>query len=290
MIDRRDFLKQTSILAAGALAGCQAMPAMKQNKVLSLQLYTIRNELNQDLSGSLQKVADIGYQQVETFNLIDGKFWGLTAVDFAKLLAEHELSTPAGHYSEASYFFENNVDAWKVAMDAANHLGQKYMVFAWFEEKYRQNVDDYRRLADKLNDAAIACQSEGLHLAYHNHDFEFFDFGGTCGFDILSAETDPALVYFELDHYWVAYAGKNSLDIIDRLPGRIKLWHIKDMDRTPNRGFTSVGSGLIDYRSIFKVKEKSGLESFFVEQDESTGSPFESIEKSFHYLNNADFI
>jgi sugar phosphate isomerase/epimerase len=148
-------------------------------------------------------------------------------------------------------------------------------------------------LAAKFNVAAVEAKKSGLKFAYHNHNFEFKDWGGgQTGFNIFLKETDPELVNFEMDIYWVVKAGQDPIKIIRENPGRIKLWHVKDMSSKTapvyslegEQQFTEVGSGIIDYPAIFKHRKEAGLEYFYVEQDQTHIPAFESIEKSFKYL------
>ena len=88
----------------------------------------------------------------------------------------------------------------------------------------------------------------------------------------------------ELDLYWVTKAGHDPVEIFDQHPGRFPLWHVKDMDKTPEHSFTEVGNGTIDFKRIFKSADKAGLKYFFVEQDKCPGSPFDSITQSYNYI------
>ena len=132
--------------------------------------------------------------------------------------------------------------------------------------------------------AAETCKKTGIKLAYHNHDFEFAPVDGKTGFDILIKETDPKLVFFEMDIYWVSKAGKDPLAMFAKYPGRFAMWHIKDMDNTPKKYFTEVGSGVINYKKIFNYTAQSGMKYFFVEQDMCPGAPLDSTAKSIAYL------
>ncbi|RYD69534.1 MAG: sugar phosphate isomerase/epimerase, partial [Sphingobacteriales bacterium] len=124
----------------------------------------------------------------------------------------------------------------------------------------------------------------GIQMAYHNHDFEFKDFDGKTGFDILLAETDPGLVKIEMDIYWVVRGGADPVDLFKKHPGRFPLWHVKDMDKTDPGRNTEVGTGKIDFKKIFAHAKLAGLDFPFVEQENFTIDPYESIAKSAAYL------
>jgi sugar phosphate isomerase/epimerase len=158
-------------------------------------------------------------------------------------------------------------------------------VIPYLTDDLRTGLDDYKKLAVKFNKAAEAAKGAGMQLAYHNHDFEFKDWGGgQTGFDILRKETDASLVNFEMDMYWVTKAGRDPIALINENPGRIKMWHIKDMANSPEKEFTEVGSGVINYKEIFKHAKESGMQYFFVEQDKTKIPVYESIRKSCDYV------
>ena len=121
-------------------------------------------------------------------------------------------------------------------------------------------------------------------MCYHNHDFEFDKQDSQYPYDILLNETDKDLVKMELDLYWVARAGQNAAKLFNDHPGRFPLWHVKDMDKTPQQNFTEVGNGSIDFKSIFQHANKAGMQYFFIEQDQTPGDPFDSIAKSIAYV------
>lgn len=283
MPSRRDFIKQSAVFSAGILVSRDFFAA-EQRKV-GIQLYTLRNEMAKDPKGSLEKLAGLGYKEVETFGYADGKWWGMSAAELRSVLAQNGLVSPSGHCFPGGYYFNKNwEDGWKKAVDDARTLGQQYIVMPWLEEKYRRPVDRFKYLADELNKAAQISKAAGLQMAYHNHDFEFARQQGQTGYEILLKETDPSLLQFELDIYWAEKAGYDPVALFNAHPGRFPLWHVKDMDKTARHFFTEVGNGVIDFKSIFAKAKESGMRHFFVEQDECPGSPFESIAQSITYL------
>jgi sugar phosphate isomerase/epimerase len=172
-------------------------------------------------------------------------------------------------------------------------MGHHYIVVPFLTDDMRTSLDDYKKLAGKLNIAGAAAKKAGLKLAYHNHDFEFKDWGGgQTGFDIFLKNTDPSLVFFEMDMYWVTRAGHDPIQLIKDNPGRFAMWHLKDMSQKMPPSYTvegqqyyaEVGSGIIDYKDIFRHKKESGMEFFYVEQDETSEPVFDAITKSYHYV------
>ena len=179
---------------------------------------------------------------------------------------------------------ENWQEKWKPLVADAKTVGQEYVTIPYLEDTYRKSADQYKTLAEKLNEAAKITKDAGLKLAYHNHDFEFKDLGGQSGFDILLKETDPKLVDFELDLFWAVKAGHNPVDLFKASPGRYAMWHVKDMDNSEKKTFTEVGNGTIDFKTIFANEKVSGMKYYFVEQDVCPGPPVESISKSIDYI------
>jgi sugar phosphate isomerase/epimerase len=252
-----------------------------------LQLYTVRKEISKDVSGTIAKVASVGYNSVEVFGYADGKFFGLTPQQFRSIIEQNHLKTPSGHYSLPKFLKNGDEDDLKKSVADASLMGHAFFVVPYLTEDLRTSLDDYRRLAERLNKAGEAVKASGMRLAYHNHDFEFKDWGdGQRGMDILLTKTDHALVNFEMDIFWTTKAGVDPIHLIQSNPGRIKLWHVKDMDNTPARSFTEVGTGIIDYKKIFQYRKESGMEYFFVEQDETKIPVFESIAKSLQFIKN----
>ena len=283
MPSRRDFIKQSSLFTAGLMIGPSDI--FKIKKSVGVQLYTLRNDIAKDPKGTIQKVAALGYKEVETFGYRDGKFFGMSPSEFKSFLKSVDLKSPSGHYVPGGFFMaENWQEKWKPLVADAKTVGQKYVTIPYLEDTYRKSADQYKALAEKLNEAAKITKDAGLKLAYHNHDFEFKDLGGQSGFDILLKETDPKLVDFELDLFWAVKAGHNPVDLFKASPGRYAMWHVKDMDNSEKKTFTEVGNGTIDFKTIFANEKVSGMKHYFVEQDVCPGPPVESISKSIDYI------
>jgi sugar phosphate isomerase/epimerase len=193
----------------------------------------------------------------------------------------------------SNYLLKGDMNDLHDNIAVASTMGHRYIVIPFLTENMRTSLDDYKKLAQKFNVAATEAKKSGLKLAYHNHDFEFKDWGGgQTGFDVLLKETDPSLVFFEMDIYWVVRAGGDPIQLINNNPGRIKMWHLKDMSQKMppsysvegQQYFAEVGTGIIDFKAIFREKQKSGMEYFYVEQDETSEPVFDAIAKSFKYV------
>lgn len=281
MSTRRIFLQQTALIGAGILAGPSDLFSKPKNKI-GLQLYTLRDLIVKDPKGVLTKVAEAGFKEVETFGFKEG-FWGLTVTDLNALFKNLGLKSPSGHYDFDAYFREGNIDSIKPYIDAAKGLGQNYLTVPYLGAHLRKSLDSYKDIAAKLSKAAVLAKQSDLQLTYHNHDFEFIDFGGKTGYDIIVNETDANDVKLELDIYWTVKGGQDPIALFQKHPGRFVLWHVKDMDRS-DKSYTEVGAGTIDYKKLFANAKLSGMKHFFVEQDIIKIDPYQSINQSLQYI------
>ncbi len=288
MTTRRSFLKSTSLATAGLMiipTGFKIKPSL-----IGLQLYTVRDQMSKDAKSTLAKVAQIGYTSVECAGYTgDRKFYGMTPSEFKQELKKNGLLIPSCHYrlgedNEKGEIMKGTLlHDWDKAIDDAAEVGIKYMVCAWLSENERKGLDHYKYIADQLNIAGEQCKKSGIQLCYHNHDFEFIKQDDKYPYDVL-LESDKDLVKMEIDLYWITKANQDPLKLFKEHPGRFPLWHVKDLDKTPERSFTEVGNGIIDFKEIFKHKDEAGMKYFFVEQDKCPGSPFDSITQSINYI------
>ena len=283
-MNRRLFLNHafTGALGGLCLTKSNAMASITMNRQLSkigLQLYTVRRELEKDFEGTLAKVAGLGFSEVEFAG-----YFNRNPQQVKSALANNSLASPSVHLLTAG--LRNNLQQ---TIDAAKIIGHQYVVCAYLLPEERKSLDDYKRLVELFNDAGGRLKKAGLQFCFHNHDFEFTPIDGKIPYDLMLTGTDPKTVKMELDLYWIAKAGKNPRNYFSAYPGRFPLVHVKDMDATPKQFFTEVGRGTINFRQIFADSQKAGIEHYFVEQDETPGSPFESIKMSIDYLKQLEF-
>ncbi|TRO67140.1 sugar phosphate isomerase/epimerase family protein [Christiangramia sabulilitoris] len=286
MIKRRTFIKQTGL----ALAASATLPGMlyscESSQALGLQLYSLRNTIGNDVRGTLKEIARIGFKEVETYGYSpDNQFWGFTVPEFYQLLKTNGLTSPSGHYGVDTYLSkEGTRNDFTKTLEVAKGLDQKYVVIPYISDPLRTSLDDYKRMADKLNEAGQMCAEAGLKLGYHNHAFEFDDFNGKNGYEVFLENTEKDLVYFEMDIYWVVRAGKDPAELIRKYPGRFPLWHVKDMSRSNNDKNTEIGNGTIDFAKIFDLAKEAGGKHFIVEQENFEMDPYKSLAQSFNYI------
>ena len=287
MMNRRNFLRD-SALGLTALAATQAPGGLFANpygKPIGLQLYTLRDDLQKDMLGTLKQVAAIGIKEVELYDL-----YGRTPAEFAQILKDDSLTAPSGHYNTGH--LRGN---WEKEIENAKTIGMKYMVNAILDPEERKTFDDWKRLAELFNKAGEQTRKAGIQYCYHNHNFEFQKFGNTTAYDYLLKALDPKLVKFEMDCFWVTHAGQDPVAIMQKHPGRFPLLHIKDMKDKPaptqefdaKMGlFAPVGHGTIEWKRIFAAAPTGGMKHFFVEQDYCEQPPPEAVKMSYEFLHN----
>ena len=282
--ERRNFLRNAGgMLAAGVLLGARAVPRVAPSwpvptarlGQLGLQLYTVRSLMDRDVEGTIADVAKIGYKEVELAGLHDK-----TADEMRAILDRHGIRARSSHSS-----MQDIRRNWDRTLDDAATLGQTYIVNPWIDEPER-TVAGYTKAAHEMTVAAEAARKRGIGFAYHNHDFEFAPVDGRLGYDILLAESDPALVKMELDIFWIVKGGQDPLRYFAQHAGRFPMIHAKDITRDGR--MVDVGKGTIDWPRIFRHAKRAGLEYTFVEHDEPP-SPIADAQTSFAYLHALTF-
>src|SRR3954447_20127820 len=234
---------------------------------ISVQLYTLRDQLGIDLEASLAELAEIGYTRVE-----HAGFVGRTAQQFRAALNNAGIRATSGHVGIPQPF---DAATWQRALEDANIVGNKFIVHPFFGQDANGPIRDaavYRAFARDLNKAGELARRAGLDFGYHNHQAEFLRQNGTSltGFDILTRETDPRLVHLEVDLFWAFRGARDPVDLIERNRGRIKQVHVKDLG--VNGSFADPGDGLIDFGRIFRHSREAGLIEYIVERDDA-GTP-----------------
>lgn len=275
---RRTFLATLGVAAIGiasqdALAdGILLAPRHKLKKV-GLQLYTVRDLMKADLPGTLRKVAQIGYKEVEFAG-----YYGRTPAQIRALLKQNGLTSPSSHIG-LDILEKDSVRAFA----DAKAIGHQWVTMPYIPEERRKTVDDWNKIIDLLNQLGPQAKAAGLRLAYHNHDFEIRPVDGVRPLDMMLSKTDPALVDFEMDLYWVVFGGGDPLDFFNRYPKRFALVHVKDSAGPPDNKMVDVGKGTIDFPKIFAQSDKAGIKHYFVEHDQPA-DPIATIRNSYKYL------
>lgn len=270
MPDRRTFLLTLGALAVGCAVRRRALAAAAP-RAAGIQLYTVRSLLATDFAGTLQALARIGYREVEFAG-----YHGHSARAVRAMLVAQGLAAPSAHVGIAAFR-----SGWEAALDDAAVVGHRWLTLPWIPPADR-TADGVRRLAAMLTTRGREAAERGMRVAYHNHDFELAN--GATLLDTLLAETDPAVVDFELDVYWAVRAGRDPVALLARHPGRFRLLHLKDAAGDAARTMVDVGDGTIDFAAVLAAAAAHGpLAHAFVEHD-APKDPLQSAARSHRHL------
>jgi len=313
MATRRKFIQQSGAFALGSLL----IPQLGKSSLFSetkayppigLQLYTMGNLMTTDTKGTLQKLAAIGYREVESAGSQKGNFYGYKPKEFAAMVKDTGMHWRSAHVGGAPFrmdqvmkmaknaqdsariksYFEKNQNAVKplnltdnyqqLADDAAEG-GLTYLVCSSIPVS---TLDEIKKAVEVFSKSGEACKKNGVQFAYHNHVTEFDNIDGVRPFDYILNHTDKDLVKMELDLAWATKAKQDPVELFKLHPGRYPLWHVKDLDKVKMEP-AEVGSGVVDFKRIFANAKESGMKYFFVEQD-GAPEPFEDVTHSYNYL------
>ena len=285
LISRRGFLCTAAATAVAGAAGGLGTPALaaverrsnapSRDRVprerISVQLYTLRDQLAIDFEGTLAALSEIGYTRVE-----HAGFVGRTVAAFKTALDAHGLWASSGHVGIPQPFDET---AWSAALADAQTLESRYIVHPFFgidfgSGEVARTTATWRAFADDLNRAGEMAKEAGLRLGYHNHNWEFFrltDDPSRTAYDVLTAETDRRLVHLEVDIFWAWRGATDPVDLINANRGRVLQFHVKDMKHLLG-DFEDPGQGLVDFPRIFAHSRRAGLEEYIVERDDGDGT------------------
>ncbi len=314
-MNRRNFLNSAGLLTMAGLVNTH--PLFAQTGLIDkvgLGLFSIPNMLDKDMDGAFEMLSKIGFKEIEPFGpypfstekastswaaitpnlgFKGSGYFGKNTSTFLSSAKANGLSIPALHTD-----FDTLSTQMGPLAEAANELGAKYVVLPSMPPDNRKNLDDYKHTAALFNQIGAEAKKYGIRYGYHNHGYGLQMSNGKMPLDIIFDETDPALVFFEMDIYWTMAGGANPIDLFKKHPGRYKMMHIKDMKEQkrfsgdggdPSQWIpmfpymTSAGDGVFDLPNILKTAKQNGVDHFFVEQDR-VENPAIALKKSFDYL------
>ncbi len=294
---RRDFLRTAAFALAGtalmAKTGCSTGDA-KRRITLAVQLYCVREDMQRDPQGSLEKLANMGYTHVEHANYVNHQFYGWEAREFRKVLDDLGLRMPSGHtvlnpdhYNDSTGDF---TDEWKKLVDDAAYMGQEYVISPWMNPDMYSSYDNFMWFMDVFNKCGELCQKQGMRFGYHNHDFEFREtLNGETLWDLIMNNTDADKVVMQLDTGNMYVAGAKAKEVLAQYPGRYDNIHIKDMIEREDGGYESclLGQGLVPVREILDLAVDSGTELVVIEQEAYQGkTPMERMEENLEVMRS----
>lgn len=248
-------------------------------KEFGVQVYSLRNQLGDDFEGTMEKVAETGYAYIEAYAMgTNGKIYGMEPEEYRKKIEDLGMKVVSAH---SSYF---TAEEAPLMIETAKKAGLDMVIVPYLSDDLR---GDYDAIAGNLNEVGAMFKEAGIEFGYHNHDFEFKPTSdGRIPLEILIEGTDPDNVSFQADLYWVVKAGHDPMELINKYPGRFNSFHVKDADSDLNQ--TTVGTGIIDFKTILENRDKAGIKYFFVE-DERTDDPVANIKGAFDNLQKLDY-
>src|SRR5450432_2355377 len=277
MKSRRSFIKETMIAGAGGLIlpGFAKFTETKPKlKHVGIQLYSVRKEMLSDAIVTLNKLGQIGYQEIESAQSDKGNYYGLAPKEIQKILKDQGMILRSGH----THIDKN----WQKSIDEAAEAGQEYIICSVLPSP-GQTIENYQKSADMFNEAGEQCKKSGVMFGYHNHASEYDTVEGKVLYDVLLDRSLPGLVHMEMDLGWVIAAGKDPLAYFSKYPGRFPLWHLKDMSPTEKQS-VEFGKGSVDIIGLMKQAKQAGMKYYFIEQEEYAVNAFESLEYDYNWL------
>jgi sugar phosphate isomerase/epimerase len=282
-------------VVAASILPRSAFASSKAEKIIGLQLYSIREEMSKDPLGSLTQVAKMGYKYVEHANYVNGKFYGYSPGEFKKVLDSLGLKMISGHTVMGKQHWDTArkdfSDSWKKTVEDAAVLEQKYVVSPSMDESMRNTYDDFKHYMDIFNKCGELCRQHGMKFGYHNHDFEFSEkLNGVKLFDIMMKSMDPELVVVQLDIGNMYNGGAVALDVVNQYPGRFENLHVKDEIKATggNEKYEStiIGKGIVNARQVVDLATKiGGTEVYIIEQESYQGkTPMECVKEDLKIM------
>jgi sugar phosphate isomerase/epimerase len=316
MINRRRFLQYTgSALAATVASDVMADVLVPAKRNWGVQLFSIPQMVANDFPGTLKKLRDYGYRELEFFGpysfsapatierwvglaqqmgIKQNAFYGYKVDEVKKMLKDNGLKSPSVHLDIIT--LRTNLAA---AMSEFKKLGVKYVVIPTLMDERWSSADDFKRFAEEFNKLGKQMSDYGISFVFHNHGYEHVVLNGEVPMDILLKNTDPKYVTFELDIFWMQAAGASPIEYLQKYPGRFKLMHVKDAAEkvrfsgdgsTPDQWMAvfskmaDPGAGVFDIKGIIETAVASGTEHFFLERD-LTPTPEATLKNSYQYLS-----
>lgn len=314
-MNRRDFLQSAALLSTAGLLGTQRSFAEANIlKKIGIQLFSLPKLLEKDFRAAIQMLSQMGYREIEMygpfpFSANEAKeswnavtpslgfsgsgYFGLKAAEVNKIFKENKITTPSVHTDLVT--LQKNMNGLG---EAGHILGFEYVGLPAIPPDKRKTLDDYKKIADEFNRIGEQAKNAGLKFSYHNHGYGLKEMEGKIPLNVILENTDPKLVFLEMDLYWTVAGGADPVSYLKNYPGRYHLMHVKDMKEKKQFSgdggdsgqwielfpyMTTAGDGVIDLKMIIAQAQKSGVKHFFVEQD-MVNEPEVALKRSIDYL------
>lgn len=282
---RRSFLKKLGLLSLAAASGTQWLGATPADKQIGLQLYSLREDIKENVGGILKQVANIGFKKLEAANYSEGKIYGYSPEEIKKMVTDLGMHMQSAHVGGPRDFTGTNhaaaMDWWKQAADAHASVGAEFLIKPSMPKP--DTLMELEQWCSYYNQVGAITKEYGLQFGFHNHAREFEKIEGKVMYDFLLENTDPGLFCMELDVFWTTKGGYDPVDYLTEFSGRFPLLHIKDEKEIGQ-------SGTIDFEPIFKAAYAQGMKGYFVEVEKYNYEPIKSVAMSYDYLKNSNYV
>lgn len=285
-MNRREFLTALGVAAVAPQFGCAstgagASPGSRRLKSVGIQLYTLRDDARKDLEGTLVNIAKAGYKEVELLSSMNN--FGMPLQQLRAILDRNGLRAPSTHVDTAIF------DNLQPQIDAAKVLGHQYLIVASLPDAERLGLDDYRRWADRFNEAGARALKGGVQIGFHDEAWDFRDMNGTTPYDVFVERADPSVVALQLDTGNAAVGGKDPLVYMQRYGKRYNLFHIKDAPSLGADHDVELGKGIVDFRRLLGMIDNIDQKHLYVEQESYPGAPIDSVRRDYDYISRLEF-
>lgn len=297
---RRTFIQNSALLLAGStLLSKTALAFSNPSEIVGIQLYSVRDDMKKDPSGTLTQLAQMGYKYVEHANYVDRKFYGYTPAEFRKILDGLGLKMPCGHTVMGKNHWDavkgDFADTWKYTVEDAAFMGQKYVISPSMDGSMRKSYDGMMGYLEVFNKCGELCQKSGMKFGYHNHWAEFTEeLNGSKLFDIMMRTLDVNKVVMQLDIGNMYIGGAKALDVIGQYPGKFELIHVKDeiaVDTKEKFESAILGKGIIPVKEVLDICRKTGgTRVFIIEQESYQGrTPLSCVKEDLEIMKRWGF-
>lgn len=285
-MNRRAFLTALGLAATATQLGCasnvaRAGAGRRRLRRVGIQLYSLRDDARRDLERTLVNIAEIGYKDVELLGSM--RNFEMPPAQLRAILDRNGLRAPSTHVSG------NALDDLSRQLDEGQTLGHQYLIIASLPIQGQRTLDDYRRWADRMNEAGRVARERGMWIGFHNHANDLALIDGVVPYDILLDRTDSSIVRHQLDTGNLAMAGRDPSEYMRRYGTRYWSFHIKDVAQLGATSDTELGTGVINFRSLLASVDDIDDKHMFVEQETYPGVPLDSLRRDYAYMSTLEF-
>ena len=291
MWGRRRFIKNTALSACmfPSLTSLSLLSERNYNDTCSrklpaigIQLYSVKEDMERDALGTLQKLGEMGYTQIESFGSDESMYWGMSPQAFKQVAADHNLTLISSHY-------DNDMEGFKRQADIAAGIGLMYLICPW--KGPQKTIDAFKRYADEFNEKGEICKNRGFRFGYHPHWYAYRLVDGQLPIEVLLNNTDKALVDFQMDFYYAVTENHDPEAYLTNYKSRFTSCHLRDVLRerlpagTDEESACDLGKGILDYKHLLSVGMDNGMKYFLVEQSRFFNTtPLQSAKVNLDYL------